>query len=126
MYVLKTIQLFHIFRAGRPRREVDIEDIEFLRGLRFSWTKISRILSISRSTLYRRLEEHHLSRELYFSELSVDRIIKRIKIEGHLVSRGIFVQLVFTESTQSILLLGGVLQFDAESTLQRDQMQYGT
>ena len=84
---------------------MDIEDIEFLRALRFPWTKIANLLNISRSTLYRRLEENCVSREVYFTEISdreLDRIILRIKLDhpndgermmsGHLVSRGIFVQ----------------------------------
>ena len=41
---------------GRPKLKVYIEEIEYLRGLRFTWTKTAKILRISRSTLYRRLE----------------------------------------------------------------------
>ncbi len=79
--------------------------IEFLRGFRFSWTSIAQMLEISQSTLYRRLQEFDLSRDVYFTEISdreLDRIIKRIKIDhphdgerlmsGHLVSMGILVQ----------------------------------
>lgn len=72
-----------LFRSsGRPRITVAIEDIEFLRGLRFSWTRIAEILQISRSTLYRRLEEEGLSRESTFSDISdleLDRVVASIK-----------------------------------------------
>ena len=84
---------------------MDVEEIEYLRTLHFSWTKIANILSISRSTLYRRLEDNHLSRDIRFAEISdreIDRIIRAIKADhpndgermmsGHLVARGIFIQ----------------------------------
>lgn len=34
-----------------------MEEIEFLRSVHFSWTKIAEFLGVSRSTLYRRLGE---------------------------------------------------------------------
>lgn len=51
--------------VGRPTIEVDVCDIEYLRSLRFSWTKIANILGISRSTLYRRLSEEEISDDVY-------------------------------------------------------------
>ena len=72
-----------IFRVtGRPRIEVDVEDIEFLRGLRFSWTNVAKVLGISRSTLYRRLEEEGISRETHYSDMSdsdLDSLVREIK-----------------------------------------------
>ena len=83
---------------------VDIEDIEFLRQLRFTWTRIAQILGISRSTLYRRLDEEELSIHLTYTVISdadLDRLIESIKavhpndgerlMIGHLASRNIFV-----------------------------------
>ena len=59
-----------------------IEEIELLRNLRFSWTHIAKLLDISRSTLYRRLEEEGVSLNTAFSNISdgdLDRIIREIK-----------------------------------------------
>ena len=89
---------------GRPLITVDMDDVEYLRQLRFSWTKIAALLGISRSTLYRRLDEEGVSRELSYSDLTdteLDLVIGRIKgmhpndgermMAGHLVRRGIYV-----------------------------------
>ena len=49
----------HSIRSpSRPKLEVSIEEIEYLRGLNFKWTGL---LGISRSTLYRRLEEEGIN-----------------------------------------------------------------
>ena len=83
---------------------VDIEDIEFLGQLRFSYTEIAKILEISRSTLYRRLEEEGISRYSKYSDITdndLDTEITEIKLDhpndgerlliGHLAARGIIV-----------------------------------
>ncbi len=81
-----------------------MEDIEYFRAYRFSWTQIAKFLGISRSTLYRRLDEEGLSREEQFSAISdgeLDRQVRNIKRDhpndgerllGHLRQRQIFVQ----------------------------------
>ena len=98
----------YIFRSqGRPRIMVDLEDIEFLSGLRFSYVDIAKILGVSRSTLYRRLEEEGISQHSKYSDISdndLDREISEIKLDhpndgerlliGHLAARGIIVQRV--------------------------------
>ena len=89
---------------GRPRVLVDIEDIEFLQGLHFSWTNITKVLGISRSTLYRRIKEEGISHETRYSDLSnadLDRLVHEIKrmhpndgerlIIGHLSQFGVTV-----------------------------------
>ena len=55
---------------GRSRVQVDIEDIEFLWGLHFSWTNIAKVLGISRSTLHRRLQQEGISYETRYSDIS--------------------------------------------------------
>ena len=91
--------------VGRPSIDVDMRDIEFLRGLRFSWTKVAEVLGISRSTLYRRLSEEGITHEGTYSDISdnsLDDLIKEIKerfpndgermMIGHLTRRGILLQ----------------------------------
>ena len=46
--------------VGRPFLSVDMYEVEFLRSLGFTWTDIARCLDVSRSTLYRRLDESYL------------------------------------------------------------------
>lgn len=83
---------------------MDLDDIEFLRGLRLSWIKIAQYLEISRSTLYRRLDEAGLSRDAKYTDIddaSLDRIMLQIKqnfpndgerlVIGHLTSQGIII-----------------------------------
>ena len=72
-----------------------------LRALNYSWSKISKILGISRSTLYRKLEEAGISSDDHtlISNHELDEVIRSIKVDhpndgevllqGHLVSMGI-------------------------------------
>jgi len=62
--------------------DVSIDDIEYLRGLRFTWTKITEVLRISRSTLYRRLDQEGIDRDLHYTDISdydLDRVVESIK-----------------------------------------------
>ena len=43
------------FNVGRPLLSVDMYEVEYMRSLGFTWTDISNMLNVSRSTLYRRL-----------------------------------------------------------------------
>ena len=91
--------------VGRPIIDVDTDYIEYLRGLRFSFTEIARILRVSRATLYRRLDDAGISRSSTFSTISdaeLDAQVERIKrshpndgerlMLGHLAGQGILVQ----------------------------------
>ncbi len=67
---------------GRPAIDVHMEEVEYLRSLRFSWTKIAEIVGISRRTLYRRLGEWDLPIEINYAILSdseLDRLVADIK-----------------------------------------------
>lgn len=69
--------------------------------LNYSWTKIARMLDISRDTLYRRLQEYGISIDTftYISESELDELLKGIKcdhpnigevvLQGHLLHTGI-------------------------------------
>lgn len=84
--------------------DVSIEEIELLRSMRFTWTKIAELLGISRSTLYRRLEEEGISQDMYYTPISdrdLDQQLIAIKLvypndgeillNGHLLGRKIIV-----------------------------------
>ena len=57
-------------QPGRPAIEVDLTDVEYLRSFHFTWTKIANILGISRSTLYRRLDEEGISHHVTFTDIT--------------------------------------------------------
>ena len=60
---------------------VDFEDVELLRRFHFSWTKISELLGVSRSTIYRRLQEGLSVNFTYtnISDADLDRQMEVIK-----------------------------------------------
>lgn len=45
---------------GRPKFHVSSDQLEYLRALSFSWTRIASLLSVSRMTVYRRRREYGL------------------------------------------------------------------
>ena len=83
---------------------MSIEEIEYLRSLRLPYIKIAAYLGVSRSTIYRRLQENGISTETTYCNISdsdLDREIIAIKINhpndgerliiGHLTARRIIV-----------------------------------
>ncbi len=48
---VKYLFLYFYRPSGRPLLEVSIEEVEYLRSLHFSWTKIAEIVGVSWSTL---------------------------------------------------------------------------
>ena len=76
------VVFLQINHFGRPKKDVTVEDILSLRQLNYSWKKICDLLHISRSTLYRRMQESGISVDDYakLSESSLDKIIQDIKV----------------------------------------------
>lgn len=80
---------------------VDVNDIISLRSLNYSWTKISELLDISRSTLYRRLNDAGISTDdrTDISSSELDKTVSDIKqdfpndgevlLKSHLLQKGI-------------------------------------
>ncbi len=66
---------------GRPQVQIDLEQVEYLRSLHFNTTKISHIIGVSRSTLYRHVETVGIDITRRYSDADIDRIIERIKQE---------------------------------------------
>ena len=55
--------------AGRPSYLLSAQQLQFLRDLHFSWTKIAKILGVSRKTINRRRQELGMSQELSWSSI---------------------------------------------------------
>ena len=68
---------------GRPRLDISKESILSLRRLNYSWTKVARLLGISRKTLYRRLKEYNIDTNTFtdLSESELDELLSSIKVE---------------------------------------------
>ena len=57
-----------------------MEDVEFLRRFHFTWTQIANVLGVSRSTLYRRIEQEGLNWDTTFADISDTELDIRILI----------------------------------------------
>ena len=64
---------------GRPKSEV-YQEVEYLRSLCFSWSKIANILGISRATLYRRFSQGMLIIYTAISDDDLDHLVLEIKV----------------------------------------------
>ena len=95
------------FSSIKRLLQVSIHQLEFLRNrMRFNWSQISRMLLVSRTTLWRRIRnlESFFSRHHYtaITDSDLDELIRGLRqgfpnsgismILGHLRSRNIFVQ----------------------------------
>ena len=74
--------------TGRPRYLISVQQLQFLRDLNFSWTKIGKILGVSRKTINRRRQELGMSEELSWSCVSDDDL-KQIMCEIQTLTPGI-------------------------------------
>jgi len=91
---------------GRPRFVIRPEMLEELRELGFSWTKIGKMLGVSRWTIHRRVKEYGLENMTGFHHLPDDELDKKVKefilnhgctpgqgyVEGYLKSVGVRIQ----------------------------------
>ena len=89
---------------GRPKLSFDMEDLQCLQRIGLSLTKISEIFGISRSTLYRRMQEIGFDRTRFSlcSDEELDGIIANLKntlphvgeriIIGHIRGLGLCIQ----------------------------------
>ena len=80
----------HPYRTTPTHGQPTVEVVEYLRSLRFNWTKIATILGISRRTLYRRLQEWNLPLDINYSVISdsdLDRLVAEVKREIQRVER---------------------------------------
>ena len=61
--------------VGRPRLQVDVEEVAEMRKIGISITKISEIIGVSRSTLYRSLEGNNLIGVTDISNQELDEML---------------------------------------------------
>lgn len=82
--------------SGRPKREVDVEQLKVLRSLRLTWQHISQVLDVSVKTLQRRAKEFGITRFSNIADNELDEIVRNclddfprageVMLRGHLVS----------------------------------------
>ena len=68
---------------GRPRVDVDLDDVEFLCSLKLNLTKVAAIMGVSRCTLYRRMidEGRVIGGYSLISDADLDSIIHGVKLD---------------------------------------------
>ena len=100
---MKKLMKYLILADIMPKQE----DVKLLREYSFSWTTISKIMGVHRSTLWRKVNKYLGNKELKYSDINdedLDRIIIEIKknhplsgervVIGLIRSRGIHIQKV--------------------------------
>ena len=91
--------------VGRPRYEISFPQLEFLRNtMQFTWSQITGMLLVSRTTLWRRVQNLESFSNLYAttSDAELDELIREIKrgfpnsgismMLGHLRNKNVFIQ----------------------------------
>ena len=88
--------------AGRPAKEVDLEEVKYLLAFDFKLEDIAAILDISRLTLYRHMKNAQIEKYSDISDRDLDDTVRRIKVDhpkdgevlmqAHLLRLGIHVQ----------------------------------
>ena len=64
-------RIAHTGRRGRPKFDIDKEQIEYLLSLSFNWTEIAALLGVSRMTLYR----YEVFEECYCNRLRLIQLV---------------------------------------------------
>lgn len=90
---------------GRPRFNVTKAQIERLREIGFSWTKVGQLIGVSRVTLYRRRQDLGLGEMHGYSKMTdaeLDAVVKsivdkspnsgQVMMRGALIGRGLRIQ----------------------------------
>ena len=87
---------------GRPRVDVDRQQLESLRSLAFSWQEIAKVLGVSVKTLQRRAQEWAIPSYTNITSTELEAAVREFKeafphageavVKGHLESVGIHVQ----------------------------------
>ena len=91
--------------SGRPRFDIQYEQLAYLLDNRFTVRQIADMLSISERTVYRRMSDFSLSVRAHYANISdshLDHLVQEVKqqfpmcgnaqMQGHLLSRGLRVQ----------------------------------
>ena len=98
------IHVTNLGRLGRPSIQINVDYVELLHGAGYTLTDIACALQISRTTLWRQLQEIAITLNGYsnISDNELDTIIRNFQesnpncgqalLSGHLCSRGIYVQ----------------------------------
>ena len=69
----------HNGKPGRPSFDINIDQIVNLRDYHFKLKEIALILSISRTTIWRRLKEHGIDTTFRASDISQDSLNEKVK-----------------------------------------------
>ena len=89
---------------GRPVLGIDIDQVEMLRQVSYSWEEVAGAVGVSRTTLWRRLQEQNVTLSSYtdISDADLDSLVQSIQhdfpnaglviLQGRLQSMGVQVQ----------------------------------
>ena len=76
---ISALRLYELASPGRPAIEVSMDRVKELRMLGFTWTKIAKLLDISRRTLHRHLDGSGLMGYSDVSDQDLDSVIESYK-----------------------------------------------
>lgn len=109
-------------RPGRPRLEIDKNDLKNLLSTAFPLEPLAKLLNVSRRTLYRRMKDNCLSVRGCYAQISdgeLDGIVRSIKsrmphagyrlVKGELMARGFRVQWHRVKATMQRVDGAGIL-----------------